>query len=389
MKTGILSPFFNLPKPIKKIDLIVFIYYLGWGIAFPFIPLYLKELFDDYITVGLIFGLLYFFSVPWALFLGEYIDRLPKKSIIFFVLLLYLPFSFVFLALRTFWQFIFLRIFHGGISTSFWATTEAYTRQHSPFSKSSLCISSYYAFTYLPLVVGGILGGIFFYLFGYNIIYSISIFAFLAVFVASFLPNKEKTSPAKVSIEGEIKGFIKNKNLFYITLYICLLMFLIACLDITLPLFTKYLGGSPLKIGIIYSLFYLPFFFQIYFAYPKNKKRLLLLSIFLAIFAFLLMAMVNLLEFLFLAALALGLSISVILPIISGKITNFINKKKIGQQSSVYFAFKSLAMGIGYFITGFIAEFWGIKAVFILGVLIATLIFLIFFNFKESFSLTE
>lgn len=369
-----LNIFKEIPKPIQKLNWVVFVYYLGWGIVFPFLGIYLKERLENYTSAATVMSLLYFFSVPWALFLGEKEDQIPKKNILNFTLLLYLPFSFIFLSLKTLGHFLILRAFHSGMSTSFWATSEAYVRKYSPKDKATLCISSFNAFMYLSLVIGGIASGFLFKKFSFNIIYAISIFAFLAAILATFLHNNEKTYKKKITIEKEIEDFLKNKKLVKTTLIFAITMMIVAILDFTLPFVIKNLKGNPVQIGFVYALFYIPLFSQIFFAFPKNKKRLFFFSVFLALTTFLAMFLIPTIPIILAGSLIIGLAVASIIPIISGKITIYLNKDKIGEQNAVVYAIKNLAMGIGYLGAGIIADLSQIQNVFIFGALIVALI---------------
>lgn len=375
----------EVPSPIKKLNWVIFIYYLGYGIVYPFLGIFLKERLDNYTTAAVAIALFHSFAFPWSLFLGERIDQIPKKKIINFALVLHLLNSFIFLSLKNFTQFLMFQIFHAGMSVLLWGTSEACVRKYSPKDKPSLCISSFNSFRYLSLVLGGIISGFLFKHFSFNIIYAISFFAFWALLFAIFLPNNEKiTKQEKDTIGEEIKNFWKNKKLVRTTLVFITIMMVVAILDFALPIIAKSFSANPIHIGLAYGLFYIPLFSQVFFAFPKNKERLLKSSLILAFLTFIAMFLIPNIPMLLAGSLVIGLAIASIIPIISGQITLYINKNKIGEQSAVVYAFKKLAMSWGYMGAGIIADLTQLQNIFIFGALIILLILFEVIKFKEA-----
>jgi len=203
--------FTKLPKPIKIISLVSLFYYFGWGIASPFLPIYFKKILGTYTGVGIVIGLLPFLTIIWTLIIGPFIDKFSKKKLISFALLLYLPLSYFLLSLKTLFHFFLFRIYHSLAATTFWTTTEASIREHSPKKKTAKSIALYDVSYTIPLILGPIIGALLIVKLGFNIFYSVSIFAFLALFPLSFLRReKKKKYKLRLGIFKEFKDFFSN-----------------------------------------------------------------------------------------------------------------------------------------------------------------------------------
>jgi len=130
----------KLPKSVKIISLVVFIYYLGWGIAEPFLPIYFKQIFENYTSVGFVTGLLYILSLLWTLPIGDLTDKISKKKFIGLILFLYAPIGPLLLVLKNFFDFVLFRVYHSFLASSLWTCSEAYVREHSPKNKTAEAI---------------------------------------------------------------------------------------------------------------------------------------------------------------------------------------------------------------------------------------------------------
>lgn len=384
-----------LPKSIKMISLVLFIYSLGWGIVTPFIPLYLQSLFGSYTKIGLVISLLPIFALLIDIPMGALANKFSKKKIIQAALLFYIPFSFIYLSMRSLFAFTIFRIYHAILATSLWVSAETYTRYHSPPWKASIAISLYDAAGTLSLIIGPLIGGILFSIYGFSLFYAISLFAVVALFASLFLPDHDQNKSLRTTVTGLLHWqrlkelyaeFISNKLLMKVNLFLFLFRFCFAFLAMLLPLFLKDLGASYFRIGIVFSLFYLPLVFEPYFAMFVNKKNMLRFGLlFSAIMFFLLFANEEL-PFVFIHSLILALCFAATIPVLQGRLTELMPKSQIGNLTGFNFLFSDVANALAPLLAGLIADYYGITYVFLVGAAIILLLFFLAFTrtFKEA-----
>src|SRR3989338_9036347 len=113
----------RLPKSVKFISFLIFVYYIGWGMATPFLPIYIKELLGSFTALGLVVALLPLFSIIFNLSVGSFIDRISKRKIITLALFFYLPLSYIFLSLKILSHFIIFSMYNAFISTLLWLSS--------------------------------------------------------------------------------------------------------------------------------------------------------------------------------------------------------------------------------------------------------------------------
>ena len=369
----------SLPKSIKMVSLVLFIYALGWGIVSPFIPIYYQSIFGSYTKVGLITAFLPLFAILMDIPIGSIVNTVSKRRFMQIALLLYIPFSYFFLTIRTLLSFTLFRFYHAFLATSLWISAESYTRYHSPPWKASLSISLYDAAGTLSLILGPLIGGILFSEFGFNIFYSVSIFAALALAVSLFMPDHDPNKGLKKAVtslmhfqkfKDLLNEFVTNKPLVKVNIFLLFFRFCFSFLAMLLPLFLKDLGASYFKIGVVFSLFYLPLVFEPYFAMFANKKYTLKIGLFFSSILFFLLFANNQLPFVFIHSLLLALSFAAIIPILQGSITELMPKDKIGDLTGFGFVFADVSAALGPLMAGIVADLYGIKYVFLIGSII-------------------
>ncbi len=369
----------SLPKSIKMVSLVLFIYSLGWGIISPFIPIYYQSLFGSYTKVGFVTALLPIFAMLLDIPIGSIVNSVSKRRIMQFALLLYLPFSYFFLSFRSLLAFSAFRFYHAFSATSFWISAESYTRYHSPPWKATLSISLYDAAGTLALILGPIIGGILFSELGFNLFYSVSIFAALALLLSFFMPDHDPNKGIKKAFtnlmhwqkfKDLVNEFMTNSPLVKVNAFLFFFRLCFSFLAMLLPLFLKELGASYFKIGIVFSLFYLPLVFEPYFAMFAKKKYALRLGLFFSSGLFFFLFANNELPYVFLYSMLLALTFAAIIPIVQGRITELMPKDKIGDLTGFGFLFGDLSAAIGPLMAGIIADAFGIKYVFLIGAVI-------------------
>jgi DHA1 family multidrug resistance protein-like MFS transporter len=365
----------SLGAPVKRISLLFFIYFLGWGMALPYFSIYLKSLFGSFSAVGIAFGVMHGFALVWALFLGPALDRLNKKTVISAILFLYLPFSPIMLALTTLTQFVMFRMYHAVISTSLWLSGEAYVRGHTPQGKEAQAIGMFDASFGLSQVIGGLLAAAVITTVGFDILYAVSIAALLAFFVSLRLPDHTRSKawgeiqqamrPGRVW--REVREYLADRELARMTVYLFAFVFAVEFLIMTVPLHLESVGASMPLIGLTASVFTVPLLFESYFSTRQDKSRTMLLGLVFASVVFLALSFADETAMVFFLTVLLGISLAAVHPILSGSFTKRMPKGRVGEYSGVLFATKALAATISPIVAGVMADAFGLRYVFGLG----------------------
>lgn len=384
------SRLLGMPKTLKLMSLIVFVYSLGWGIVEPFLPIYLKSLLATYTYVGVVIGMLSIFSIFWTLFFGCIIDKVSKKKIIALTFFLYLPFSSILLSLKSFASFIFFRVYHSLIASSFWTTSEAYIREHSPKHRASEAFGLFDMSYFLSLVVGPVIGGLLILRYGFSILYSISLFAAIALFMLLFLKGSRRKARLRdilvPDFKHEFKCFIEKKGLMVFSIVDFFIGFCTGVALMLLPLFAYNLGANYLQVGIVYSLFYLPFISEFYFSIKADcngRKPLIITGLALGAAFFLFLFIVKDIVMLFACSFLLSIAFAIIQPALQGRITELMPKSEIGGLTGVTRSIWLLGMGAGPIVAGFVSDILGLRWAF--AICSFTLLMLLIFCLKLKF----
>jgi len=361
----------SLPASVKRVSFLLFLYAFGWAIAQPFWAIYFKEKLVSYSLTGIALAFMPFLQIFWILFWGTIIDRFQKRKIMAVMLLLYLPFSFLVLALQNFAQVIIFFIYHSFISTSFWLALEIYLRGHSPRDKAAESFGLFDTLWGLAYITGPIIGGLLFTQFSYGIFLSISIMALIAFFVALSLPdhdhNAEYELPPKKTIMEDIKDWWQNVNLRRFTLLVASLSLATSFLGMLLPLLSKEIGAQAWQIGILVALTAIPSLFESYFSTLALEKKRLITMLSIGAILFLMLTLAKDIYLLFIINIALAISITSVYPVIQGKITTAMPRKIVGPLTSITFAISSLAGALGPLLGGIVSDLVGIHYVFLVG----------------------
>ena len=319
----------KLGRPVRTVSMLFLLYVIGWGMALPYIPVYLKTLFDEYAIIGLIISLQHVFGLIFALFLGPALDKINKKELISLILLFYLPFSRILLALRSVWEFVIFRIYHSVLSTSLWLTSDAYLRAHTHKGKEAQTMGLFHFCAGLAFVIGGLLGALFIREMGFKVLWGITFFAALALIYSFRLPDHTKRPLLKGlksslhinNLKREWRDYRRDERLYKLTLYVFPFFFATEFLMMTIPLVLQDLGAELWLVGVVFAAYHLPTLFQSYFASTKNHVRTATLGLVFATIIFLALFFCENLSEIFFLTLLLGIAISAINPILLGRFT--------------------------------------------------------------------
>lgn len=367
---------FKLPRSIKYASFLLFVYYLGWGMAYAYEAIYIKEKLGVYSNVGITFAIFHLFAIITSIIMGALLDKTNKRNIIRFFLVFYIPFSYIFLSIKNFSQFIIFKAYHGIIATGLWVSSESYIRLHSPKKKEIESVTLFDLALVVAMILGGITGAFLIYKISYNLFYSISFFAFLALIFSSALSDREKAKKVKIlkGIEHEIIDIESNAKFRRFTLLVIFFTFLSASIMFIYPLFLKAVGVELWQIGMMFAVFQAPFLFEGFFAVTKQRYKIAKIAIVIMAFIFLGIAFTNNIIIIFFSGLFISLCLAAIFPILSGKLTEIMPIKRRGELTSVLYTIRNLTFAVSLIIIGFIADV-GLNYVFLMDFFVAILFF--------------
>lgn len=380
----------KMPRSIRRVSLVMFLYFLSWSLVEPFLPVYFKQLFGTFTAVSLVTALLYVFSIFWAIPYGKLIDDVSNKKLVSLILLLYLPMGPLLAILRTVGHFVYYRIFHAFLATGLWTTTEAYIRRNSPKEESAEAIGFFDSTVGFSILSGSILGGLIANKFGIvPLFYFMPVFVLFAFIASFFLPDLRKNfgliSEVKHAFSGsffvrEIKEFFTHPGIAPLAFIEFILAIAMSIPIILLPLFSDSLGASFMQIGLIFALFNLPTLLEAPFSLlgdRHGRKRMMLIGSTFAAFLFLVIFFIRDLTSLFIGAMLLSAGFAMVLPSLEGAMTLRMPANKKGQFTAVSWDMRTLGAALGIFAVGPLADIFSVNAPFLLGVALMVIVFLV------------
>ena len=369
-----------LPKSIRRISLIMFLYMLAWGTLDPFLTIYFHDIFGNYTDVAIISALVYVFSLLFSLPFGDLIDIVSKKKMMRFFLVMYLPFGFILSLLSTFLQFTFFRFYHAIIAAGLWSSAESYLRAHSPPRKAAQSMGFFDSVTSLSIIIGAVVGGAIVTLFGIKtLFYIFPFFVASALFILPVLPDHDGGSSIWRGIKQlrsagvfrfEISDYLRIPGMVLVSF----LSFITSAVSfgalIVIPLFSDWLGASYIETGLIYAAFGIPVLFEApfsIFVQNFNRKKVLMTGGLLSLLFLTAAYMADNLIQLFILSLFLSAALSLLKPVIEGLATEIMPRHKIGEFNGVYRSVMLAAAASGTLVVGPIADKFSIQAPFLLG----------------------
>lgn len=369
----------KLPRSVRRISLIFFIYYISWGLLGPFLPVYFAGILGNYSLATAIVAFLYLFSIIWSIPLGDFSDIFSKRYLVRFFLILYLPMGFILAYISSFFHLILFRFYHSFSATGLWSSAESYIRVHSPDSRRAGAMGLFDLSYNLSVIFGAVLGGIIVFYFGIKTLFFLMpIFVLAAVFLSISLPDHSGSHKFVKSLKSlirkrpflhEFKYFLTIPGLMKISLLSFLFNFAVVGEGVILPFFSDSLGASPIQLGLIYALFSIPLLFEAPFAVladSYDNKKMFIAGSLLSILFLLILFFAQDLTMLFLLSFFLGASLTIIVPVIEGNVTGLMAHHKVGELNGVYRSIVLIGMALGTFVVGPISDLWGVKYSFLM-----------------------
>jgi MFS family permease len=256
-------------QAVKIIKLIWFMQYAGWGAFSVFFPVYLKECGMSYTEIGLIAGVPVligiFAGVIWSLVSDTIGRRKPfivqaSLVMVLFTFAITLVSSFEWFLLLGVMRALFLPVVHGLLITS-WFRTSTDSRRATSFSSLAIWGAAGWAVaTALAGVAASFFGSI-------SVMYLASFSYLLATVFSLRLPEPMKTqrthprTSQHQTFARRMLGYfspllevMKNRKMAILLLASFPLAFAINAFKQFFSVYLRFLGGSPLLIGLAFAI---------------------------------------------------------------------------------------------------------------------------------------
>lgn len=371
----------NLPKSVKQVTLVIFIYYISWGLIIPFLPLFFFDVLGSYSAVTFVSALVTLFALAWLFPIGKFLDNYSQRKILRLSLLLYLPIWPILAVIRVMWHAVLYQMYHSIISAMFWSSADTYNRSHAQRGKQSEAWGLYDVGKALSLIIGAVIGGL---LLEHVMDIRTMLWVFPPIFVigAYIVSERMPKDPLKMDLKAttafklidwkglylrSVKDFYNVPGLFKIWPFIFLIGFLLYSQLIMIPLLAESAGASYLIIGLIFALFNVPMLLEAPFsvlADTWSSRRLITFGFTLAGVSLLSFGLNQDILVLLPLSLLLGLATAMLAPTISGAVGRKIEPKQVGELNSVFTFSQSLGGVVGLLILGPLADSIGIQNIF-------------------------
>ena len=406
--------FFSLPISIRIISVSMFLFLLGRGLwGDTFFSVYLKTIVDNVFRVSIIAAALPLIRMFLAVSVGELDDHTNIRSVIFLSKALYVVTS-IFFFLAGFQHsivFLIIAVFFNAISTATLITSyESLIRQYSQKENRSASFGLYFSFSNLAYVVGALLASVL-----VKYIDLPYLFLFIALFaMGSFisdtqLPNLSKKQIKKFlgkesflqqfireifSLRAIRRGFMTLKNYTPNMFRALSDEFVFSILNyiwfIFIPIVAAKNHLSLSQIAIIFAVMRLPYvinFFTGELADRYNKKKFILIVMFLLSFMFALLGFRDEFGGIIIVSLGISFGLSFIRPVISGLISDYTLPGDAGKITGVQQFLLGFGAAFGSILFGILSSFFGMGTSFII---IGGLLFLFsFYGIVRKFHLMK
>lgn len=379
----------NDNRNLKILSLSFFIYFIGWGIVLPYMPIYFNNIVKNYSLVGIVFGIPFLFQTLTSIPIGDLVDKIGKKAILVVSWLQYIFLGALYANVSNIIILIVTRIYNSLSATGLWVSGISTTRQLSKDGHEAKSMGIFNTGWLSGRVLGAIIASVLVLYISLNyLFYFLSIFGFLAAIVA--LKELSETGKHREKLKQgvkdvvykdhifakEIKDFLSEPKQAKIAISYLLQGFIFTIMIMILSLFLDSLKGELWQIGLIYAVLYFPFIFQFELGElgdRMGRKRIILLGSVLASISFSILFFIESLGLIFIFALIVGLGIALITPCIEAYITD-VSHGHEGETTGIFRTVRSLGAGIGPIIAGFISELYSLNLVFLFAGLLILLI---------------
>jgi len=237
--------------------IVSFVLYFGTYIRVPIIPLFAKDIGASVVQIGLLTGAFMFSATVCAIPFGILSDRLGRKKLLLFAVLVGSLSSLLIAFSSTVFQLFLFGLIAGVGIAAFTPAMMSYVGDISTSANIGRYYGIYTTAIYLGMTLGPMVGGIFAEFFGYRNTFFLSSFANFLAFILAVFTIKGK---GKVKIHLADEPFLSSiDKLFQIKRYVGALVatfslcFCWGGLMAFLPVYAKSIGISTTSIGLLYG----------------------------------------------------------------------------------------------------------------------------------------
>lgn len=369
----------EIPVELKHLSFAFFIYFLAWGMIKPYISIYFYRILGTYSMTGIIVGFSFLLRVIVSPPLGDLLDKIGRKKMTIFSLANYVVVGPLYWVANSFYHLVVARIYNAFTAPGAWGGAKSMVRDISKEGKESEGMGYFYFVVNNSKVLGPLMGAVFvIYLNIRNLFLLLPLTGLMAaLFVKYKVPETVRGEKVRDGIKDvvtkdgvflkEFGDYFSERENLKISFYHFTTKFIFGVLGMVLALFVKRIGAKIWQVGVIYSVFYLPFLTRLEFGHLADEKGgdkiiiggSLISSAFLFVLFF-----VQSLVITFFLTLFISLGLAMLSSAIQGFITRM-GKGREGEMTGLYQSIGSLGLGTGPLIAGFLADLYSLSHAFL------------------------
>ncbi|WP_416150633.1 MFS transporter [Salipaludibacillus sp. HK11] len=379
----------------KLLYLIIIVAFLDTFIQLPIITPYAQELGASHMLTGSIIAIYSLSNMIGNVFAGHWIDQFGRKKILLIgmlavsIILLFYPLT------QTGLQLFFVRLLHGLAGGALIPAAFAYIGDHTGKKNRGKTMAYTGACIGTAAIVGPAIGGVI--AARSSIDYVFILVAILFMITSVLIINYVKESYVKPD-RGQVSmshfiPLLKEPLLIQASLAAFALMVSNGTLAFALPLKVEFLGLSSSVTGILLSTFGIVAL--IVFLTPINKIYdrfqplfLILTGISLIGISLLLLSFFNSILIISTAMIVYGLGFSFVFPSMNRMVSDVSSQVDRGKAYGIFYASFSLGVVSGSFISGTVAEIFGLPFLLSAAIMI-TLAIVLFFTAQKHQTLLK
>ncbi|WP_176391916.1 MFS transporter [Marininema halotolerans] len=366
--------------------------FFTFQLLLPTLPLFVRQVGGREDLVGLIIGIFTLAAVisrPW---IGGWLDLRGRRQTYLVGLFLFLLTTISYLGITSLWPLLLLRVVHGFAWGAVTTTAGTVATDLIPPHRQGEGMSYYGLFTMIGVAFGPVIGLWVIEEYTFTLLF---IFATSLIILAWFIAQKIDYPP--VSSIPATHILEKNNHQPFIPKGTALPSFMALCTTLTLGAISTYLPLFAADRGITsIGLFFTVYAFAMVLSRlwagksfdQKGPRPALLLGLSMMILALILLAFLQNLAGLLLAAILYGFGFGSVHPSLQASTIQRVLAHSKGRANGVFFAAFDLGIGIGSTIAGFLVATLGYFSMFLLCIAPLILIFILAMQ-KDPLQSTE
>jgi DHA1 family multidrug resistance protein-like MFS transporter len=366
----------------------------------PVLPLFATYLGADPAGVGIIAAISAFTGIVASIPAGLLSDRLGRKRMLLFSVLVFATAPFLYLLVTRLWQLALIRFYHGlataiFIPVAMALVSDLFHRERGEklgwFSSSTL-IGRFMA----PIIGGGLIGFLVFNpAWGFKIVYLVcGLAGLLAMVLVLRLPDPSQIKKQREALSETLKTFrkvISNQGIFLTSTMEAAILFAYGTFETFLPLYAIKMGLSAYEVGVFLSAQVItlaltkPIMGR--FSDRHGRKSQIIAGALMGAFCIGSLAIFKSFFPLLLVSILFGLSLSVVTSATSALVADFSKKETYGSAMGILGSIMDIGHTTGPLVSGIIATYFSLTLSFVGAALILmgmAVVFGIFLTVRTS-----